>query len=164
MTVGDFPLICQWLDRPHMRPHYMDDGHNLTFEQVREKFAPRIDQDHAVRCLIAEESGKPFGYVQSYRNRSYREICELIGETNGVSIDFFIGEPSKIGRGLGRSMLTHFLDGYAKDLYPDEKLITVHHLTTNTAALKCSRAAGFVQVRSISKQGKAAVVLAQRLR
>jgi aminoglycoside 6'-N-acetyltransferase len=163
LAEADLEILYGWFNSPHLQPYYMDAGSVMELAEVHEKFLPRIGSGHPVTCFVAEERGVPFGYLQSYLNRSYVDIMDLIGERQGASLDFFIGEPKQLGLGKGREMLSRFIEDIFCRLYPGEELITVHHDLENPAAMNCSLSAGFKPLRTIEKDGRPFRLLGYRI-
>jgi aminoglycoside 6'-N-acetyltransferase len=159
LAAGDFPLLHAWFNSPHMQPYYMDPGAHMSEQELREKFSPRIDGLQPEKCFIAETGGSAYGYIQAYPNNEYAEISSLIGETQGVSIDYFIGEPDMLGKSLGSAMLREFQRRRFPEFFPNHSIITLHHDIENTAALRCSMAAGFQPLRKTLKASRELLVL-----
>ena len=100
----DFALLHDLLNEPHLRPFYMREV--VSLEYVSQKYRPRVGKDHNTKCVIATQNDQPFGYMQWYVNRSYPKYgAAIIGRTDGVSIDYFIGDKFFLGRRLGSEML-----------------------------------------------------------
>lgn len=131
----------------------------ISLAATQEKFRPRILDNHPVKCLVSDLDGRQYGYVQAYLNNAYIETSELIQETEGVSIDYFIGDALDIGKGLGQKMLKEFPVVHFPRLFSKEMLVTLYHVLDNARAIHCSLATGFVHVRTIQKDNKNCVVL-----
>jgi len=145
-------MLTMWLNQPHLSPHYMQGP--ITRSEVDDKFLPRTQDGSAVRCLVAETEGTPFGYLQWYFNRSFPDdSAAAAGETDGVSVDYYIGHPDFLGRGLGVAMLTacrHSLHALLRQ--PDRRLF-IQHSDGNLAARRCTEAAGFRLLKDFSRNG-----------
>ncbi len=142
-----------------MQPFYMDNGSEMSGEEVRGKFLPRIKGTRPEKCFIAELDCAAYGYIQAYPNKAFEDICALIGESEGISIDYFIGDARMLGKGLGSEMLRAFQCRQFPEFFPGYSAITLHHDMANAAALRCSLAAGFQAVRPIKKNGTNQLVL-----
>jgi aminoglycoside 6'-N-acetyltransferase len=159
LAEADLPLLHDWFNSPHMQPFYMDKGAEMSGEEVREKFLPRTESARPEKCFIAEMNSAAYGYVQAYPNGAFEDICALIGESNGVSVDYFIGDHTMVGKGLAQQMLRAFQHIQFGQFFPGETAITLHHDVTNSRAMRCSLAVGFVPVRFTSKHGKEQLVM-----
>ncbi|MBX3578901.1 MAG: GNAT family N-acetyltransferase [Rhizobiaceae bacterium] len=143
---SDITLLSAWLNAPHLRPFYMQEP--IAPDEVVAKFLPRIGGRHRVRCIVAECGGRPFGYLQWYYNRSYpADSAAAAGEPDGVSIDYYIGDPGFLGQGLGSEMLLACRSDLDTRLAGRHRLIFIQHDDRNEAARRCTESAGFQQVR-----------------
>ena len=61
--------------------------------------------------LLVEERGRPIGLLQWYRWRDYPEHAARIGACpSEAGIDLVIGEPERLGHGLGPRIIRLLLD------------------------------------------------------
>jgi len=151
MKEEDLPRIYSWLEEPHVREFY----HRKTlpsWEEMNEKYRQRLDPAWPTRCFLSCLD-HPIGYIQVYRIADYPEYAAMIGETEGISIDLFIGELEYVGRGWGRRILMQFLDEVAPHLFPNENICWIHHEPANQRAVHASKAAGFQYVRNFLEEG-----------
>lgn len=125
----------------------------VSLAEVEAKFLPRIRGDVPTHDHIALLAGRPFGKLQCYRNRDHRTYADEIGESEGISLDLFIGEPDLLGRGFGRAMLRAYVHDVAFRLYPDESKCFICHDLNNVRARTCSVAAGFKPLRQVIEAG-----------
>lgn len=141
---ADFERLFEWLNAPHLKPFYMWDP--VSRNDITRKFQPRVDGEDDCRCLIAYIDDEQFGYIQWYLNRSVPEYgAGTIGETDGVSFDYFIGDAHYLGKGLGTEMLTCAVEKIVSTIAPKDRIFFVAHQPENKAAIKCSKRAGFVR-------------------
>lgn len=84
----------------------------------------------------------------------------ILGIADGVSIDLYIGDPAFLHRGLGRAALAGYLREVVFARYPEERRATIGHEPGNTAALRCSEAAGFRRIGTFIENGTDMVLLA----
>lgn len=74
----------------------------LDLEGVRAKYGPRIDGRVPTRVLLMSEGEQPVGFIQWYLWRDYPEHASRLGAAaDEAGIDLAIGEPDRLGRGLG---------------------------------------------------------------
>jgi aminoglycoside 6'-N-acetyltransferase len=148
----DFELLHGWLNKPHMHPFYVTEPVSLA--SVGEEFALRVGGGHAINSVIASEDRRPFGYLQWYLNAAYPDYgAATLGKTDGVSIDYFIGEESFLGRGLGPSMLNSLVETTLPALEPIHRQYFICHDDNNRRAIQCTRRAGFVADRQFIAGG-----------
>lgn len=151
MAAADFPVMTAWLAQPLVKAFYQPKP--MSLEQVCDHYGPRLAEDWPTRCHIAESRGRPFAYLQCYRNADWPDWAALFGEADGLSIDLYIGEPAFVGRGFGQAMLAAYVRDVAFPRWPDERFCYIAHATTNTRALACSRAVGFRELRTFEEDG-----------
>jgi aminoglycoside 6'-N-acetyltransferase len=120
---------------------------------VAAKYGPRVRGEAPTHCHLALSQGRPFGYLQCYRNLDWPDWAAEIDVDGGLSIDLFIGDPAFVGGGYGRAMLGGYVHGVAFRIYPDETRCFIAHAHDNTAALACSRSVGFRDVGDFVEDG-----------
>jgi aminoglycoside 6'-N-acetyltransferase len=147
VSEADFPLMTGWLAQPHVRTFYQKEP--IGLDEVAAKYGGRVRGEDPTRCHLAlDGSGRPFGYLQCYRNLDWPDWAEEIAVDGGLSIDLYIGDPALVGGGYGRAMLGGYVRDVAFPLYPDETRCFIAHAHDNEAALACSRSVGFRDVGS----------------
>lgn len=151
LAEADLPLMTVWLNRPHVRGFYQREP--ISEEAVAAKYGRYIRGEAPTRSSLALLDGAPLGYLQCYRVVDWPEFQATIGVDGGLSVDLFIGEPGLVGKGVGRRMLAGFVDQVAHPLHPDESVCWIGHELENTAARRCSEAAGFTEVREYDEEG-----------
>jgi aminoglycoside 6'-N-acetyltransferase len=153
----DFPTLSRWLAEPHVRRFYQKTP--VTLGEIAREYGPAIRGKEPTRCYLAISDGTPFAYLQCYRNTDYPDWVEIIGAGDGVSIDLYIGDPAFLHRGLGRAALRGYLHRIALARFPAERRGYIGHEPANTAALRCSEAAGFRRIRTFVEHGTEMVLL-----
>jgi len=153
LALDDLQMLHLWFNEPHLRPFYMQEDTSLN--EVQQKFTPRICEDRAEKCLIAEVDAQPFGYVQWYLNQAFPDygVYEA-GFIYGVSFDYFIGESNFLGQSLGHKMLNATVNHAATRISDDDRRFFLIHDNENHTAIRCSKNAGFVWLDSIMHNGK----------
>ena len=156
----DLSLMADWLNRPHLRPFYQREP--ISFAAVSAKYGPRIRHEVPTQSWLASLDGTPFGYLQCYRVADWADCQATIGVDRGVSIDLFIGEPGLIGQGVGRRMLSGYVEQVAFPLHAEERLCWIGHELENRAAQTCSAAAGFVPVREYVEDDRRCILMVRQ--
>jgi aminoglycoside 6'-N-acetyltransferase len=156
----DIPQIYAWLQQPHVREFYHPKP--VLWEQTREHYTRRLDPGSPTKCFLSYAADHPIGYIQTYRMADYPGYTAMLGETEGISLDLFIGDPAYLEKGWGRAMLAKFLSDIVFPLYPDENVCWIYHDVTNQRALRASQSAGFRHVRDFTEDGKAKQLLTLR--
>jgi aminoglycoside 6'-N-acetyltransferase len=155
---ADFSLLTAWFAEPHVRRFYQKTP--VTLAEVAAEYGPAIRGEEPTLCYLAAEGATPYAYLQCYRNMDYPEWANVIGVSDGISLDLFIGEPAYLRRGLGRAALGGFLRRIAFPRYIGETRAYIAHERTNTTALRCSEAVGFRHLRDFREHGIETVLLA----
>jgi aminoglycoside 6'-N-acetyltransferase len=106
MQQADLPLLRRWLQQPHVARWWLQD---LTAEQQLQEYADRVAGrgDPATTMLMVVERGRgPVGWCQWYRWEDYLdEARELDTHPGEVGLDYALGDPAAIGRGLGTELI-----------------------------------------------------------
>lgn len=141
---SDFELLGQWLAEPHVFRWWF---HDPAPEAVAAHFGPTADGLEPAADFIAFHNGRPIWIVQFARFVDYPDYVE---EMDGVypvgpgtaTIDYLIGDPQLIGKGLGSAMIAAFVE-FALDRYRDVTHFVVPVNTANVASWRALRTAGF---------------------
>jgi aminoglycoside 6'-N-acetyltransferase len=151
MAASDFPMMTGWLAQPHVKAFYQPKP--ISLDEVAARYGPRLADDWPTRCHIALSEGRPFAYLQCYRNADWPDWEREMGVTGGLSIDLYIGEPEFVGRGYGRAMLAGYVRDVAFARFPDARLCYIAHAVTNAPAIACSEAVGFRYLSAFDEDG-----------
>jgi len=141
---ADFPLLGRWLAESHVARWW---NHEFTAAAVERDFGDTVDgvepnEDHLVLL-----DGRPIGLIQCCRYADYPEDIEelaplLAVPDHAVSIDYLIGDPSLIGRGVGTAMIVRFVEEIWRTK-PEASCIIVPVSAANPASWKALLSAGF---------------------
>jgi aminoglycoside 6'-N-acetyltransferase len=158
LEAADFSTLAAWLAKPHVREFYQKRA--VTLNEIAQEYGPSVRREEAGMSNLGLLYGAPFAYLQCYRNADYPEWMELIGVTGGISVDFYIGEQSCLHKGYGRAVLALYLQQVAFVQFRKETRAYIAHDLRNTAALRCSQAAGFSAVHRFLEDGCDMLLLA----
>jgi aminoglycoside 6'-N-acetyltransferase len=142
LTRDDFPLLCEWLAEPHVHRWW---AHDFTPEAVEEDFGDTVDGEEPAQDYIVELYRQPVGLIQFCMFADYPEyIDEMpIQVADGCgTIDYFVGNPERIGQGVGTTMIVAFVE----HLWRSEPTLTHLVVPVNSANVASWRAllrAGF---------------------
>jgi len=136
-TLEDVPMLRRWDEQPHVVASSGDDGGWDWEAEI-----PR-DVDWA-EMLIAEEGGRPIGFVQiidpAREESHYWGDCE----ENLRAIDIWIGEPDCLNKGYGTEMMRLAIERCFAD--PKVTAILIDPLASNLRARRFYERLGFVAV------------------
>jgi len=140
LSVGDLPLLQQWLQRPHAAAWWKP---TPTLAELRDDyFGPDADPTQA---FIAWHGNEPLGFIQCYTAMGSGDGWWANETDPGVrGIDQFLADGARLGQGLGRAMIRAFVERVFAD--PDVTMIQIDPQPDNERAIRCYRAVGFRDV------------------
>ena len=110
LRATDLPRLATWLSRSHVE-RWWREPYDIT--SVRRNYLPMVDGSDPTEAFIVNLSGRPMGYVQRYLIDDDPEwratIRTVLGDSSGIGIDYLIGEPDLVGKGIGRQMISQFV-------------------------------------------------------
>ena len=143
---ADFPLLGAWLAQPHVARWW---NHQTSPRALEADFGAGIDGTDRAELFIALVDAQPAGFVQRYRfadNPGYMADVAAIVAAPGaaLSIDFFIGDPALLRRGLGAAMIRAAVQAIWRD-YPPAPSILVPVNAANQASWRTLARAGLTR-------------------
>jgi aminoglycoside 6'-N-acetyltransferase len=140
----DFPLLGRWLASPHVHRWW---NHESSSEAVERDFGPGVDGEEPGEDWLALYAGRPFGLIQFSRFADYPEYVAEMQAVYPVSdgagsIDYLIGAAADTGEGLGRAMVSAFVDRIWQ-ARPDVTHLVVPVNSANVASWGALLSAGF---------------------
>lgn len=139
LTEDDLPLLCEWLNRGHLQKWWREG--EVTVEQVREHYLPRIAGRDAAHPFLACLRGRPVGYAQWYDAHEGAGWWPDEPGPGARGIDQFLADGDRLGRGLGTAMVRAFTELLWAD--PEVVEIRVDPRPDNARAIACYRRVGF---------------------
>ena len=146
-TRADFPLLARWLDSPHVARFW---NHETTPEAIERDFGGSVDGTEPSFDFIVEDAGVPVGFIQRSAIWDYadeqRELIELAyAPRDALTIDYFIGEVTATGKGIGTRMIREFTELCFADC-PAASAIIVPVIAGNPASWRALEAAGYERI------------------
>ncbi|TDC70776.1 GNAT family N-acetyltransferase [Streptomyces hainanensis] len=147
LAESDFPLLGGWLARPRVARWW---HHETTPEAVARDFGPAARGEEPSDDLLALYDGRPAGLVQRCAFADYPEYrAELAAvvpvPVDAVTLDYLIGEPDLLGRGLGPVMIRAALERTWLER-PDASCVLVPVVAANRASWRALERAGLRRV------------------
>jgi len=144
---SDYALLARWLSEPHVARWW---HHDPSAEAIERDFGASIDGVDPADVFIVEHDAKPLGLVQRYRfadNPSYVEqLAPLLAVPGAaLSIDYFVGEPAALRRGLGSAMIAAAVTAIWGD-HAAAPSVVVPVSAANEASWRALERAGFRRV------------------
>lgn len=151
-----FPLLLKWLETPYVKEGWHA-RKSWTPQQIQEKYDSyiqgyRVDESGNPRPLqayVIYDQEVPIGYIQAYDVRDFpRDYSCNLGDLplRCAALDFYIGEPEYLGKGIGAQALELFLKDY---IFPHFKAAFVDPEVTNTRAIQTYEKAGFKKIKTL---------------
>lgn len=141
MVVGDLPVLGAWLAHPHLERWFAGDG-EPTPERIRELYLPAIEGAEPTRLSVVECNGRSIGFCQDYVVRDHPDYAMLTPDPDAVGIDYAIGEPAFVGRGIGVRLLWALLHSVVARR-PDATTVVAAPDHRNEASLRALEKVGF---------------------
>jgi aminoglycoside 6'-N-acetyltransferase len=146
MVRGDLPLLLTWLSRPHVSEWWRDEPADLA--GVEAVYGACIDGEDPTELFVIEAAGRPVGMIQRYlfadEPEWTRVFAGIADVTSAAGIDYLIGEPDAVGRGLGSEVIVGFV-AMVFDWRPVTSIV-VSVQQDNPASWRILEKAGFARV------------------
>lgn len=147
LTEREFRLLQGWLEQPHVARWW---NHETSDEAVERDFGAAARGEEPCEDMLIFADGEPVGLIQRYRLVDYPEDrVELAAHINvpadALGIDYLIGNPERVNRGLGTEMIRAFVARSWSD-YPDAGCIIVPIVAANRASWRALERAGFHRI------------------
>jgi aminoglycoside 6'-N-acetyltransferase len=150
MMEEDLSLMGRWLSTEEVYEFYSNNGKPMSFEEVEDKYLPRIKGSGTVVPYIFQYGEHPSGYLQMYPiSPDERKAWGYPEGTTVWGMDCFIGEPSLFNKGLGTRMVDLFTDHIIQEANPD--YIVLDPSIKNKRAIRCYEKAGFIHKLTLKK-------------
>jgi aminoglycoside 6'-N-acetyltransferase len=139
--------MADWLSRPHISRWW---NHEFTSDAVERDFGPSADGAEPSEDYICLLNDEPVGLLQFCYYSDYPayldELSTIVPVPSGaVSIDYFIGDQTLTGRGLGTAMISAFTTCiWASE--PAARCVLVPVVLSNPASWRALQRAGFREV------------------
>lgn len=160
-TLDQKDTIFGWLDEPHMQefwdnsPEHREDILNFMDGRV----TPSSYHGGLFDYWVGSIDGKPYCLVMTHEEHAgdeqapepFKPYLSDPGET--YSLDFGIGNPDFVGKGLAAPTLKAFMDFLAQDIDPRTKRFLIDPGTNNPRAVHVYQKAGFKIVSKFKQEG-----------
>ena len=138
----DLPMLQAWIGRAHVREWWAGDEPQMSPEEFRAHYLPRVMAGENVAPFIAMVDGRPIGYAQWYVAMGSGDgWWEHITDPGVRGIDQFLCEAADLGKGLGTRMVKAMVAMLFSD--PGVTRIQTDPDPRNARAIRCYEKAGF---------------------
>ena len=144
----DLPLLARWLAAPHVERWWREPADSAAVEA---NYGPSIDGADPTEHFVVRVDDCDIGMIQRYRiadSPEYQQALAPAGTPpDAASLDYLIGDPDRIGRGLGPALIAHTA-GTVWLRYPEVPAIVVAVQQDNRRSWRALEKAGFHRVWS----------------
>jgi aminoglycoside 6'-N-acetyltransferase len=149
LSEQDFPLLLKWLETPHVKT-WWDSEVIWTIDKITQKYSSYVNQykienrkKKSIFAFIIVLDEEPIGYIQYYDASDFLSLPtnKAFDFQKIAAIDFYLGEESVLGQGLGSEALTQFAQKIVFQQF-DVALVTPD--IKNLSAIACYQKAGFI--------------------
>lgn len=143
-TESDFGLLAHWLAQPHVHRWW---HHETSAEAVARDFGPAARGEEPSEDHLVLVDGEPVGLIQRARWYDYPEdVSALAGQVavpeDAMSVDYFIGDVSRTGHGLGPQVVGAYVALLWRD-HPGCRTVLVPVASGNRRSWRTLEKAGF---------------------
>jgi aminoglycoside 6'-N-acetyltransferase len=144
MVETDLPMVADWLREDHVQLWWKDP---TAPNDVEAHYLPRILGVDPTEMFVIIWEGRDIGMIQRYRlddNPDWERSLVPSGLSLGIAagIDYAIGVPELIGRGIGSAAVAAFSAGVF-ERYRDVERIVVTPQVANRASCRVLEKAGY---------------------
>lgn len=158
LSTDHFNLLHKWIQEPHVW-QWWGEGKSWTFDEIKEKYSSytlchkiEFGVKKTIHPFIIKLQGKPIGFIQYYNAfdfpRTGFDVESVWDDKNGTlaALDFYIGDSTYIGKGLGSEVLRIFLQN---QVFKQYNACLVDPEKNNKTALKAYSKSGFSTVQDL---------------
>ena len=159
VTADDVEMLHEWLHRPHVAEWWAP---TPTLEEVRAEFVGDSPEGPSVRPYIAQVSGEPVGFIQSYVAAEAGDGWWPDETDPGVlGIDQYLADATRLNQGLGTAMVQAFVARLFGD--PAVTRVQTDPDPANARAIRCYEKAGFRRIAEVNTpDGRALLMYCDR--
>ena len=149
LSEQDFPLLLKWLETPHVKT-WWDSNVVWTMDKITRKYGSYVNKyktengkKKSIFAFVILLDEQPIGYIQYYDARDFLPLPanKTFDFQKTAAIDFYLGEESVLGRGLGSAILMQFVQNIVFEQF-DTALVTPD--IKNHSAIASYQKAGFM--------------------
>lgn len=141
-TRGDLPDLTAWRQSEAVRRWWAADG-EPTPANVEAQYADALDGREPTLIWVVDVNGRSVGFVQDYRLSDHPEYAVLTPDPDAIGVDYAIGDPAWLRRGLGPRMLWAWMLRM-REVRPAAEHYFAAPDHRNRASLRCLEKVGFV--------------------
>jgi aminoglycoside 6'-N-acetyltransferase len=147
-VTADLPVLADWLAEPHVARFWAEP---FDVESVTARYQPCLDGRDLTYLAVLRVDGEDVGMFQCYRladepqwSAALRAVG-ITGTERAAGIDYLIGRPHHIGRGIGTAAINVFCKSVFSR-YGDVERILVDVAQDNRASWRALERNGFRRI------------------
>ncbi len=106
LTVGDLPLVYDWLGREHVRRWW---GVRADYDEAVAEYLAAIEGRDPTDLFVIVAGGEDAGLIQTYLLADYPDYATLVdADDEAAGLDIFLGDVRLTGSGLGTYVIRTF--------------------------------------------------------
>lgn len=160
LTQDHFPLLLRWLETPHVKI-WWDANLEWTLELISKKYQDYLRARNGIYAFCISIDDELIGYIQYYDKHDFprEHDYNLDLPESCAAIDWYIGDPDFLGRGLGTEALKIFLNQFVLPRFDN---VFVDPDTANTKAIRAYEKVGFETIAQKNDLLKVTLMLMER--
>ena len=131
----------RWQGQPYVARWWQDEATDVAAAEAH--YGPALDGSDPTRMWVLEANGRSVGLLQDYAIGDHPEWALLTARPEAIGVDYLIGDPTWVGRGIGTRMLWTFLRDVVRPHYPRASGYFAAPDHRNTASLRVLDKLGF---------------------
>jgi aminoglycoside 6'-N-acetyltransferase len=141
LTRADFADVVRWQGQPYVARWWQDEATDVAAAEAH--YGPALDGSDPTRMWVLEANGRSVGLLQDYAIGDHPEWALLTARPEAIGVDYLIGDPTWVGRGIGTRMLWTFLRDVVRPHYPRARGYFAAPDHRNAASLRVLDKLGF---------------------
>jgi aminoglycoside 6'-N-acetyltransferase len=143
LTREDFAGTIAWQSMPHVSRWWTDKAR--TVDDMESHYGKALDGTDPTRLWVVEINDRPCGFLQDYKVGDHPEYALLTALPDAISVDYLIGDPNLVGKGVGTRVMWTFIRDVVAPAYPAATTYFAAPDHRNIASLRMLAKLGFTQ-------------------
>jgi len=150
LTRDDFPLVVEWLARPHVAQWWREPQGHEAFER---EYGPCVDGTDPTLVFICTLESTPVGFVQIYRVDDEPEYKAAVRLDDAAGVDLFLCDADRTNMGLGPQVIRRAVE-QIWDSYPDVRRAMASPSVHNARSIRAFEKSGFATMGAVVVPGE----------